>query len=118
MLLFAENRTPRLRYITGFIGEALTGQPLSISMDPQEFEQYKGPKINYSNSILPGIGLQVQPAGLLFETGIRPQAITCENSNGTIVFFKTNGDLPFDIFAASFYLLSRYEEYLTYTNDL
>ena len=33
------------------------------------------------------------------------------------VFFETTGDFPFDIFAASFYLLSRYEEYLPHQQD-
>ncbi|MBS1654670.1 MAG: polysaccharide deacetylase family protein, partial [Bacteroidetes bacterium] len=32
-------------------------------------------------------------------------------------FFKTDGDLGFDIFAATFYLLSRYEEYLPHQKD-
>lgn len=118
MLLFAENITPRLRYITGFIGEALTGQPISITTDFQAYEQATGPKINYSTRISSVNDLQVQPAGLLFEEGIQPQAIRCGNSNGYTVFFETGGDFPFDIFAASFYLLSRYEEYLPFTKDL
>ena len=34
------------------------------------------------------------------------------------IFFQTNeGTLPFDVFSASFYLISRYEEYLPYTPD-
>lgn len=118
MLLFTENITPRLRYITGFIGEALTGQPISLTTDIQTYEQYNGPRINYSTRITPVIDLQVQPAGLLFEEGVHPQQILVGNSNGYPVFFETGGDFPFDIFAASFYLLSRYEEYLPYTKDM
>lgn len=118
MLLFAENITPRLRYITGFVGEALTGQPFSLTTDFQTYEEATGPKINYSTRISSVNDLQVQPAGLLFEEGIREQPIHCSNSNGYLIFFKTGGDFPFDIFAASFYLLSRYEEYLPYTKDL
>jgi len=117
MLLFSENTSPRLRYITGFIGEALTGQPISLTTDIQTYEQYTGPRINYSTRITPVIDLQVQPAGLLFEEGVHPQQILVGNSNGYPVFFETGGDFPFDIFAASFYLLSRYEEYLPYTPD-
>jgi len=33
-------------------------------------------------------------------------------------FFKSEGDYPFDIFSAVFYLLSRYEEYLPYKKDM
>jgi hypothetical protein len=32
-------------------------------------------------------------------------------------FFKASGDIPFDIFSATFYLLSRYEEYFLYEKD-
>ncbi len=118
MLLFAETITPRLRYITGFIGEALTGEPLELTTDIQVFEQYPGPKINYSSRHISVNDLQVHPAGLLFEEGIRPQEIHCANSNEYVFFFESGGDHPFDIFAASFYLLSRYEEYLPCTHDL
>jgi hypothetical protein len=55
---------------------------------------------------------------LLFETGIKEQPIDAFEVNGHKAFFKTGGDLPFDIFAASFYLLSRYEEYLSHTKDM
>ena len=33
-------------------------------------------------------------------------------------FFKSEGDYPFDIFSAVFYLLSRYEEYLPHKKDM
>jgi len=118
MLLFAENITPRLRYIAGFVGEAIAGQPLSITTDKQVYDQYAGPKINYSNTTLPGEGIQVQPAGLLFETGIHHQETEISYWHQQPVFFQGDGDIPFDIFAASFYLLSRYEEYLPHTKDL
>ncbi len=49
---------------------------------------------------------------------IQPQTIACFETNGYKAFFKTIGDFPFDIFAASFYLLSRYEEYLPHEKDM
>ena len=36
---------------------------------------------------------------------------------GRPAFFKTEGDFPFDIFAAAFFLVSRYEEYLLFQPD-
>jgi hypothetical protein len=48
---------------------------------------------------------------------IKEQNISCFGVNGHKAFFKVEGDFPFDIFAASFYLLSRYEEYLPYQKD-
>lgn len=38
--------------------------------------------------------------------------------SGFKAFFPTKGDFSFDIFAASFYLLSRYEEYLPHEKDM
>lgn len=58
------------------------------------------------------------PHGLLEETGVRQQDINTFDWNGTRAFFKTNGEFPFDILAATFYLLSRYEEYLPHQKDL
>jgi hypothetical protein len=55
---------------------------------------------------------------LLFEKEIRGQNIECFEANGYRAFFKTEGDFPFDIFAASFYLISRYEEYLPHSEDI
>lgn len=56
---------------------------------------------------------------LLFETGISEQNISVFDYNSNKVFFATGktSALPFDVFAASFYLVSRYEEYLPHIRD-
>ena len=61
MLLFSETITPRLRYITGFIGEELIGQPLLLTDQQQVFEQYPGAKINYSSGVITGQEIQIHP---------------------------------------------------------
>jgi hypothetical protein len=53
----------------------------------------------------------------LFEDSIKKQNISCFKLNDITAFFKSEGDYPFDIFAAVFYLLSRYEEYLPHEKD-
>ena len=60
----------------------------------------------------------IKPHSLLFERDIKQQAIECFEVNNQKIFFKTEGDFPFDIFAASFYLLSRYEEYMPHEKDM
>lgn len=58
------------------------------------------------------------PHGLLSEHNIKKVATDIEPWEDTHCFFRTDGDLlPFDIFAASFYLVARYEEYLPYQAD-
>jgi hypothetical protein len=56
-------------------------------------------------------------AWIVNETGIHEQKINCSEWKGKKIFFATAGDIPFDIFSAAFYLLSRYEEYLPHELD-
>ena len=62
--------------------------------------------------------IELQNTELLFEKAYKEQTIECFEINDYKAFFKTEGDFPFDIFAASFYLLSRYEEYLPHKKDM
>ena len=83
-----------------------------------EFESSDFPKINYSNENIEN-SLQIIPTDLLFEKTILQKKITVGNWEGQKIFFETSGiDIPFDLFAASFYLISRYEEYLPFSADL
>lgn len=118
MILFAHTITPRLEYITRFISQELFTEPVRLTADETTFRQASGPKINYSNQRLCEEEFYLAPQGLLSESGIREQDITCFEYNGFTAFFRTAGDIPFDIFSAAFYLLSRYEEYLPHSEDM
>jgi hypothetical protein len=117
LILYSHNITPRLQYIIDFIAKELKIDPFSTTSSPEEFTKYNGGKINYSENKISENETWIRPHGLLFETGIREQNIECFEINSNKAFFKTGGDFPFDIFAASFYLLSRYEEYLPHKKD-
>jgi hypothetical protein len=56
---------------------------------------------------------------LLFEQGLSDLDINVQDWDNTKGFFAAGerSHLPFDIFAASFYLLSRYEEYMPHVKD-
>ena len=102
----------RLDYIARHLFNVIAGIDFSIVRDKQVFLQQTGACINYSNENLQH-GLQIVPQGLLFEKGVReisdPEVFEW---NGYSCFFRqTQGDIPFDLFAASFYLLTLYEEY-------
>lgn len=94
------------------------GIDFKITIDSEEFRIYNGAKINYSDTIFESDAFNIQNNSLLFDEIIVPQQIICFETDGTKVFFETGGDLPFDIFAASFYLLTRYEEYLPHEKDV
>lgn len=118
MIVYTRKITPRLQYITDFIGREITGYPFELTDDPEFFNNCEGPRINYSHSTFQGCQFSICNCSLLFETGISEQKIECFEFNGLKAFFKTTGDYPFDIFAAGFYLLSRYEEYLPHKKDV
>lgn len=117
MLFYSREHPPRLLYIVDFISKQLFDVPLTLTTDTDVFRAWTGPKFNYSPEAFSEAEFYLKPVDLLFETGIRVQAISCFELNFHKAFFATKGDLPFDILAATFYLLSRYEEYLPHEKD-
>ena len=99
------------------------GVDFSITVDSEEFKNYSGVKINYGDTeidtVEDGPAFNIQGNSLLFDEIIIQQEIICFDINGTTAFFRAhNSDFPFDIFAASFYLITRYEEYLPHEKDM
>jgi hypothetical protein len=118
VIVFTPTITSRLQYVADFIGKEIIGQPLQLSENISEYKNTNGPRINYSNEKITKDECWIQPHSLLFEKGIKEQMVDCFQWEGTKAFFKTEGEFPFDIFAACFYLLSRYEEYLPHQKDI
>ena len=119
LLIYSHITSPRLQYICHFIFKDLLCVDHTITVDSEEFKNHHGPKINYSDSPIPGHGIWIKNNELLFEELIIPQHIICFEWNNAKAFFQTaTADHPFDIFAASFYLVSRYEEYLPHKKDM
>jgi uncharacterized protein DUF7033 len=122
MLLYTNIITPRLKYISDFIGRQITGEPFKLTTNIELFKNFQGPKLNYSSQMITDEEFWIPSrtlsgSELLFENNISPQRIDCFETKSYKAFFKVNGEFPFDIFAASFYLLSRYEEYLPHQKD-
>ncbi len=118
MLIYAHQTSARLQYICKFIFGEQLGIGYSLTIDSESFKEHDGPKINYSDLEMDANVFTLKNHPLLFEKDIREQPVSCLEHNGNKAFFKTEGsDYPFDILAASFYLLSRYEEYLPHTKD-
>lgn len=91
---------------------------VSFTCQRDDFVQYEGAKLHYGNLSI-GDELFFYASPLLFERGIRAQKIKMGEHLGVPIFFihSNNPELPFDPFAASFFLLSRYEEYLPHQKD-
>ncbi|MFP5040611.1 DUF7033 domain-containing protein [Parasediminibacterium sp. JCM 36343] len=118
MLLYSHSSTPRLQYALQFIG-SIVGQPFLLTTDIEAFTHSRDIKINYSEEKLHGVGYHIQPHTLLFQTTIDPIEINIVQCRGNACFFTSKNDNHgFDVFAAIFYLLSRYEEYLPHEKDV
>jgi hypothetical protein len=118
LLVYTPTVTQRVNYIFQLFFGSLIKTQFSITTDESSFQAYTGPKLNYSLSASSTDELQIIPFGLLTETGIKVQSITVTEWNNLKIFFSSNeGSIPFDIFSASFYLVSRYEEYLLHKPD-
>src|SRR6266496_4968071 len=118
ILVYTEINSARLQYITDFIFTEIFKTGFQLTNNREDFKKINNLKINYSNEKVSDDEFWIKPHSLLFEKGVKPQKTDCFIANEKKAFFKTEGDFPLDIFAASFYLLSRYEEYLPYKKDM
>ena len=72
-------------------------EPIEVTSDVSRFLSYEGPKLNYSSERIAAGELFIHPVPLLFENDIRQQEINCFEWEGMKAFFRTEGDLPFDL---------------------
>jgi hypothetical protein len=114
----SSEKTDRLYYIARHLFNNILGTAFFITSDKKRYLEQKTPCINYSETEL-NHGLQIIPHGLLFETGVYAVKELKESEwKGLFCFFSNEkGDIPFDLFAASFYLLTLYEEYFPVAPD-
>ncbi len=84
----------------------------------QEFSASSSPKINFSDKKNENC-LTIKPHSILFDVGIKdyPVAVNTHPQFSKVFFKTSNEEIPFDLFGAAFWLLSRYEEYLPFKTD-
>lgn len=118
ILIYTHKVTPRVRYIFKHIFTRILQVQIDFTGKVEEFVAYNGPKFSYTNVPL-GKEFFVQSNELLFQQGIKDVEIVIQNWGEVPCFFPTveASEIPFDIFAASFFLISRYEEYLPHIKD-
>jgi hypothetical protein len=118
LLVYTHKITPRLRYVFKQICTRTLCIPVQFTTEVASFVSHSGLKISYTKKPL-GNEFFIQSHSLLFEHDISDTQINIQMWDETKCFFKQGekSNLPFDIFAASFYLLSRYEEYLPHVKD-
>lgn len=118
LLVYTHKITPRLKYTFKHICKRILGLEVSFTSKIEDFIAHNSLKMSYTKQPLSN-ELFVRSNKLLFENGLSDIDINVQQWENTKGFFATGerSDLPFDIFAASFYLLSRYEEYMPHVKD-
>jgi len=113
ILIYTPKTTTRISYIFRHIFVRILNIPIKFTSTIEEFIAYEDLKISYGKAPL-GKEFFIQSHGLLTQQGINDVEIIFSTWENTPCFFNTGkkSTIPFDLFSASFYLLSRYEEYL------
>ncbi len=117
VLVFSKHSTPRLRYTLDWVLSNRLGLNYKITDSESEFISYPHAKINYGNTTLTNF-FTIECTTILYETSINENFGEIGEWDGLKTFFKTSGkEVPFDIFGAVFYCISRMEEYGINTLD-
>lgn len=119
ILVYSPQITPRIRYIFKLIINDLLKDEVEFTPGKEEYAAYEGPKINYSAEYM-NEGLFFEAQGLLSQKEIENIELVFVEGNDPIAFFpaaNSKSVMNFDPFAASFYLVTRYEEYLPFVRD-
>jgi len=119
MMVWIPKITQRLRYVFDLVLHEQLGFEVEFAADIATFQSFQGIKLCYGESKIADTFF-IKATDLLFERDIFSQDLKPFAFDGTTVFFpvfNAESALPFDIFAAVFYLVSRYEEYLPFVKD-
>jgi len=119
ILIYTHKVTPRVRYIFKHIFTRTLLIEVDFTSKVEEFVAHNGLKMSYTKVPL-GKEFFIKSNNLLFEQGVNDIEISIQKWGKVPCFFQLGGKsaIPFDIFAASFYLISRYEEYLPHVKDV
>lgn len=116
--VYSSQISPRVTFIFDLIFKDILGLEYYLTDNSEAFQNFTGPRLSYSGSRISN-EFFIEAHGLLFENDVKPFSIHVSTWNGTKIFFETSAgsDMPFDVFAASFWLVTRYEEYLPSSRD-
>ena len=94
------------------------GIPVDFTNKLDVFIAHSGPKLSYGKAPL-GNEFFIESVDLLLEHGVQDTYVEIKDWEGLPCFFEVGNEskIPFDLFAASFYLISRYEEHLPHLKD-
>ena len=118
ILVFTPQLNSRIQYTFEHILCNILGFKIKYTQKVEVFVAFDGPKFSYGKNPLGG-ELFIEEYGLLNAHGFEDIDITVNDWGGLPCFFRVSeqSEIEFDFFSASFYLISRYEEYQPYVKD-
>jgi len=120
LLIYTPVINNRINYIFKLILSQILGVEYSVTAQYDEWLAYAGPRFCYCPHY-DGAEMFFEQTSLLLSTGTKKIHIQPVVFEGIKTFFpvtSTHSVFPFDPFAASFYLVSRFEEYLPLIRDI
>lgn len=119
--IYSPYNSKRLDYILSHIFKTALNIDYKHTTSKSSYMDLDGIKLNYSHEPICKGELLLKPSGtLLEETGLQvfePEVM--KDKPCPYIFASAGGSVYyFDIFAAAFYMLSRYEEYLPFIKDM
>lgn len=121
IIVYTPEITPRVQYTWEVLVRYVLKTDYELTTDLETYLRTDACKINYSNERRLQEEVFIPAGKLLFESGIRPQEIALFSVENLPAFFRQqapDADLLFDLPGLVFYLISRYEEYLSYEPDV
>ena len=118
ILIYVKKINPRIEYISKLIFNQILQTEISFSTNSSEFRKSELPKLNYSTDKFDD-EFYIKPHRLMFSRAMIKPNIEPVWYEGNKYFCESSkdSDLPFDPLAASFYLVSRHEEYTETVRD-
>ncbi len=119
LLIYVPYKTQRIEYIWDFIFNEATKVNYNLTTSEEEFNKYDGPKLEYSNR-------KTQNTIWLWASDLLTKNILTNNFQekkiedwGYVLFPAENAlsFIPFDLPSAVFWIISRYEEYISNNLD-
>jgi len=118
ILLYSEKITPPIEYIGQLIFTQILNIEVSFSTNSTEFKNSNLPKFNYSSKKFAD-EFYIKPNKFIHDKNLSAPTINKVWYEGENYFFESSKDsvFPFDPLAASFYLVTRHEEYVEKERD-
>lgn len=119
LIVYLPQLSARAEYVLTLLLRDLMGAEMILTNRREDYFSYAGPRLEYATEPS-GEGIFIRSCELLMEKSVNTQTPGLFTFKNVAAFFPVHDDrsaFPFDLFAAAFYMVTRYEEYLSFIPD-